>query len=1313
MKVIKKVITVLEVCLLLFSIFTVITSWNPTLTAQSSNGAELTGNILDSGIDTDGDGKYNYLEIDVEINVFSGGNYRVEVGYLLDPTNSSREVWRGFGAYLNEGIQLLNLSFYGPEMYASKFNVSALGEVRLISEEYWDIVDYLEYVPLSHVYNYTEFDCAAVLTGKVYDKGIDTDGDGLFNKLQIEVEVNVTDAAEYRVQVSNLYGNTYVYVYNYSRGFLYEGVRILNVSLGGAKIYASHGNFSAIETISLYIYEDYHSYELQSMSYCPLNRTYSYYEFDPLAFFTGKVLDVGVDEDLDGLFDYLRISVEVNVTDAGYYGIKLEDLADNYSNYLYEYQSQYGEFEVGLHLINFTIYGPKIYAAHIAPAFIGWLCLEYRYKVYEWNWEWIRLDERNMVPLPTLYGYIKFEAHASLTGKVYDRGVDTDSDGLFDYLEVSVEVNVTEAGIYRISIGGLAGGFQKDNETVYERLYCSQYLTENLTLGIHLINFTFPGSMIAYQHFNPENVTDLKLAELNPYCQLSYISTVPLSRRYNYTQFNSPMNDMQIEFTVYPDSTVEVNGLFNHTRIYPPNYYQPLVNATLDLSTSEDQTIGSINGTILSPRYSRYPYYYPYRYMYPYSWDQFPYNSTTISFTSEYQNDMLNTQLNATVTMPPAGSTTYPLNSSDFSLTATYSDRMINVDLSGETELPTYYASQFPFNITDVSVLADYRNNEITGNITFHTISGFPLGDVIVYFSGNKTEISFTGYINVIYGVYYGTTINETILENMLLECNNTIPGRGEDSLYNVTNGMIECTQLNTTKTPITIGSQEGARVDYNATINGNFTEILAIYLTQMLFRYNAPEEKYSTVYAALDAALSSVDHASLTLEYYHSSKIASIDLTLSSDVKALWSNALQLVPQTVPTEYMTQSEAWLKIANATAYGIKNAYITATYSRVNQLLNVQASLTANLTQLENETLQNLPDILSNTLTPEYWNLVESCINTTYSKLESLNLTCNYIYGVTNFDVNWLLKGDINVEIDHVKSCYLEYLKMASPWVINWQLRVLNETQIDVSNFKLDIRQGLDWTLLKFSGLKLHLLEGEKIDSIRFKLYKFFNVTSIPYESPREFEKLKIIIMGGSNATHTVLLQASTDTPPPNMTSLDGKMMTWENVTISSLKNMLFKVAYQETINYLRETYYVPIFTNSTVSNFNFDSNSKRISFNVTGTSGTGFCNITIPKRVLYAAPKEWIVKIDGIPVKFNVTENDEYAFIYVSYPHSSHLIEIQGTWIVTEFPNIMLILILAILSLMMTIIVVIKQRKNLKKLETKIQNAINLFVSKL
>jgi hypothetical protein len=1326
----KGIITLLTIFLLLFSTFAVLSRNLMAPVNSYDGGAVLTGTISDWGKDTDGDGKFDYLEVAVEVDVSSYGYYRIEVQYLVNPLNYSYSVWRSNESYLDVGLQWLNLSFYGPAIYAAKFNVSGIGDIS-VYEDYGYFLDSLLNVPLSTVYNYTDFDCRAVFTGTIYDKGIDTDGDGLFNSLQVGVEVNVTEAAEYEVQVSNLYGNVSVDIYNYYTSFLEPGLQTINVSLSGATIYASHGNVSNVGSISLSILEKqdyyYYYYTLQYINGLPLNKTYSYDEFDPMAFFTGTILDEGIDEDHDGLSDYLEVSVEVNVTDAGYYRITVDNLYGNNSDSVYFQMSGIGQsFDVGVHLVNFTVYGPRIYGARIDPTYVGPVRLFYEYS----PWEDILLEQNSKMRLSVPYHYYEFESHAFLTGKVYDSVADTDADSLWDYLEVGVEVNVTEAGVYRINIWELA----EKLDTGYRYLYCSQYSDANLTTGVHVVNFTFSGPLIAYNHFNPTNASELGLWEASTGHQLSYVDMAPLSRRYNWTEFDQPLNDVQLEFTVYPDATVGVNGLINYTNIvYPPYYYPSMANATIGFSTIGSLTTGSANGTIMLPEYFREgprPLFSISQEMlpseYPYPWYEFLYNSTTVNFASQYYNDMLNAQLNATMNLPPEVSTAYPFNSSDFSFLGTYSNGMLNVDLSGETELPSFILSQFPFEMGDATVLADYKDNEISGNITFHTVSGFPLGDVIVHFNGNKTEISFTGNITVVYGNYFGTEINATVLEEMLTQINGTIPGQGENSLYNMTQGMIECTELNTTKTPI--GLPEGARVDYNVTIHGNFTKLLAYVLTGSY----ATEETRAFAYAALDATLSSVDQASLTLNYYAGIKTATLHVTLRDDVKALLSNALELIPPTVPPlfaymspeyqeYYRNLTEALLKIANITAYAVENAYISVEYSSATQQLDVRTSLTANVTEMKNEIIPILPD----TVPPEYFvkfpwirEFVESCTNTTYCTLDSLNITCNYVNGIIDFDAKWLLDGNFTAELNRMKHCYVEFLNLTSPYMINWQTLMINETEIDISNFKAEFRLGEDWMTLTFEGLKIHPPKDE-IDPVRFQLYRLFNLTSSPYgEPPGEFQKLKITMIGGANATHTVLLYAPPIVPSPDDVSSDYKVMTWENTKISSLKDLVFQIAYQEVIPYLGKDYYVFIFTNSTESEFThdfFNTNAPSISFNVSGATGMGFCNITIPRSLLDATMENWTVRIDGVPLlpeNFNVTQNDDYVFIYLTYLHSVHTIEVVGTWVVTEFPPNMLPLILVILSFIAAIIVV-KKRKRLNTLKTKYQGTINTLAKML
>jgi hypothetical protein len=282
-------------------------------------------------------------------------------------------------------------------------------------------------------------------------------------------------------------------------------------------------------------------------------------------------------------------------------------------------------------------------------------------------------------------------------------------------------------------------------------------------------------------------------------------------------------------------------------------------------------------------------------------------------------------------------------------------------------------------------------------------------------------------------------------------------------------------------------------------------------------------------------------------------------------------------------------------------------------------------------------------------------------------------------------------------------------------MINWQTQMLNETEIDISNFKAEFRQGEDWMTLTFQGLKIHPPKDER-DPVRFQLYRLFNLTSSPYESPREFEKLKITITGEANATHTVLLYAPPTVPRPDNVSLDYRVMIWQNTTLSGLKDLVFQIAYQGVKDYLGKTYYIPIFTNSTVSDpltFDFSNpEAPSISFKVSGTTGMGFCNITIPRALIDVKTGNWVVKIDGIPLpseNFTVTQNDEYVFIYLTYSHSDHTIEIVGTWVVvTEFPPNMLLPILVILSLIAAIIAV-KKRRKLCILKTKYQSTIHTF----
>ncbi|MEM3627967.1 MAG: hypothetical protein QXJ11_06760 [Candidatus Bathyarchaeia archaeon] len=205
---------------------------------------------------------------------------------------------------------------------------------------------------------------------------------------------------------------------------------------------------------------------------------------------------------------------------------------------------------------------------------------------------------------------------------------------------------------------------------------------------------------------------------------------------------------------------------------------------------------------------------------------------------------------------------------------------------------------------------------------------------------------------------------------------------------------------------------------------------------------------------------------------------------------------------------------------------------------------------------------------------------------------------------------------------------------------------------------------------------------------QFKLTRFFNLTYSPYgEPPTKDSRLKITVEGGYNSTHTVTMISPPTVPPPDIVSPDGTYLIWLNQSVSGLRDLTFDIKYQGVFVWEEETYRVIFDTNSTIENFNFDRDQQQFSFNVTGEPGTtSYCNISIPKALLYAAPESWVIMVDGhqlqYPDEYNVTETDTHTFIYFIFTHSTHTIIIQGTEVVSEFDAAMLLSLLLITTLL-------------------------------
>ena len=434
---------------------------------------------------------------------------------------------------------------------------------------------------------------------------------------------------------------------------------------------------------------------------------------------------------------------------------------------------------------------------------------------------------------------------------------------------------------------------------------------------------------------------------------------------------------------------------------------------------------------------------------------------------------------NCTLTIPPDVLSEIPFDSIDFTLSSTGSDDVFDTEIVCSVVLSEAIASQFPFNITDFTATGQYEDNLLTGTITILMLPGFAF-DLDVDFEGNRTDLLLNGTIPVIYGTYYGLELNETSLEGLIQEINGTIPGRGPESLYDMTDGILECTMLAMTLTP---DDTVDATIDFEATIHGDFVEALA-YLPTIFPPYYPPETS-ELLYSALNATYYSVESTSFELAYAHIPKEASMSLRLAEE--------------------------------------------------------------------------LPPSLPETAPPEIAQLIEALLETRYCSVKSVDLSFSYDDGEGDLETNVVIEGDLNAELNYLKSVLLKYLTVpvVPPQPVSWQWQFINQTEIDVSNFMVSF----DLAETSYAGY----LEGfavlppqDVINATSFKLERFFNLTA-DASFPGERERLKVTVVGGSNATHTVTLFRPETVPEPDVIVSDNRIMIWNNQNPSDLKDLIFNI----------------------------------------------------------------------------------------------------------------------------------------------------------
>lgn len=252
----------------------------------------------------------------------------------------------------------------------------------------------------------------------------------------------------------------------------------------------------------------------------------------PPAKFNGIYSDNGIDTDSDKLYNYLEIEVGLDAVTAGSYSIGC-GLEDSNGNTIWANNTV--NLNTGTQTVKLNFDGLTIRQHRVnGPYSLVLLNL--------YNESETLVDYVDVAYNTSAYNYVEFQTPSEglLSDNYADFGIDTDSDGLYEYLTVKVGLNVKTAGDYAIK-----GWLYDSNGT-------SIIMANNSTAlggGSQLVSLNFDGLTLC-QHRNngPYYLKDLILYDGDGK-EIDYIIYAYTTSAYRYTDFQdsyldwNPWND--------------------------------------------------------------------------------------------------------------------------------------------------------------------------------------------------------------------------------------------------------------------------------------------------------------------------------------------------------------------------------------------------------------------------------------------------------------------------------------------------------------------------------------------------------------------------------------------------------------------------------------------------------------------------------------------------------------------------------------------------------------------------------------------------
>jgi hypothetical protein len=413
-------------------------------------GAVFSPPHSDRAEDWDSNGLYDHLVIDVEVNVLSDDWYYVDCS-LTD--NSSIQI-DGISNYmfLSTGMNMVEFTFSWERIFCHGVDGPYNANLQVsIWDNGWRILDTDTHMTLPYVISDFEY---AVFSPPHTDYGTDTNGNGLFDELDVDVAVSVSVEGWYQVY-GELYDNASHQIDARSvMAYLMVGLNTVNLPFVGTGIYSNGVDGPYSVELDLYDPGGPPTYHFDSDTHM----TAPYLASD----FEGAILspphsDFAVDLDSNGFYDQLEVDVSVTVSSDGSYWVS-GTLYDNTSAII-ESVSVSANLLAGTNTVALNFTGMYIYSNGVDGPFIVEL------RLYDNSW---RIMDTGL-HVTAAYMFADFD-HAMLSPPHSDYGVDTNSNGLYDELAVDVSIDVTSEGWYYVSatlLDGTSNWIGSASATVY------------------------------------------------------------------------------------------------------------------------------------------------------------------------------------------------------------------------------------------------------------------------------------------------------------------------------------------------------------------------------------------------------------------------------------------------------------------------------------------------------------------------------------------------------------------------------------------------------------------------------------------------------------------------------------------------------------------------------------------------------------------------------------------------------------------------------------------------------------------------------